>query len=42
MMELSTKEWVRHKDNSIIVSAFGMCNTSGNTEVFNVEYGNNL
>ena len=44
MMELSAKEWVRHKDNSIIVSGFEVCDTSGNTEVLysNVEYGCNV
>ena len=43
-MELSTKEWVRNKDNSIVVSGFGVCNTSGKTEVLyqNVDYGKNV
>ena len=44
MMELSAKEWVRYKDNSIVVGGLGVCNTSGNTEVLysNVEYGKNV
>ena len=44
MMELSTKESMIYKDNSIIVNGYGVCNTSGNTEVLycNVEYGNNV